>query len=72
MIGDYMLDPPNDPPHVECPDCEGTGILAVGEAGDLECPACDGDGERYLTTEEIHERELDAAEEKAERRREDW
>lgn len=67
MLGDYMLDPPDDPPLVTCPECEGNceDPKCPGEP----CPRCKGDGEDYLTDEEVRDARAEAAIERAEARR---
>ena len=44
---DNML-PPEDPPLVECKECDGTGIVVdpcdIGN-GPMQCPKCKGEGE---------------------------
>lgn len=74
--GDYMLDPPDDPPFGECPDCEGAGRVdpngwPVGPDGaeGSDCEACEGKGERHATVEEIRDAAAEAAIERAEARR---
>jgi DnaJ-class molecular chaperone len=72
MIGDYRLDPPDDPPFETCPDCEGNGLEFDVDGIALQCSACEGDGERYLSWDEVRERTADAATDRAEARRDDW
>ncbi|CAB4894574.1 unannotated protein [freshwater metagenome] len=80
-VGDYMLDPPDDPPLVDCPRCEGTGTI-VADLDDAEdalealipgveydCPRCGGDGEDYLTDDEIRDHAAEREIERAEARR---
>lgn len=73
-----MLDPPDDPPLVTCPKCEGHGQVRVlvpdpasGEPNvEVEdCPRCGGDGEDYMTDEEVRDAKAEAEIERAEARR---
>jgi hypothetical protein len=79
FLGDYMLDPPDDPPIDVCRDCDGTGegdsmvVHPGGNADPVEvagpCVACDGEGERYLTLDEVRDDAAERAIERAEARR---
>jgi RecJ-like exonuclease len=82
FLGDYMLDPPDEPPLTVCPECDGTGeqaepevdtfFLGNGEVKRVErnvsCPRCDGEGEAFLTDDEVRDIEEEAAITRAEAR----
>lgn len=76
--GEPPLDPPDDPPLVTCPDCEGEGRVEVeverlpdgeAEVSIIDCVPCNGEGERYLTDEEVRDAKAEAEIERAEARR---
>lgn len=74
---DSYWDPPDDPPLVECPDCDGEGVIEQEEELEygtvivrmVKCEPCDGDGERYMTDEEVRDAAAEAQIERAEARR---
>ena len=78
---DSYYDPPDDPPMISCPRCDGTGRITKPEGTEVgpgrvleadteyDCGRCDGSGEDYATDEEVRDAAAEAAIERAEARR---